>query len=1025
MAISTEDQSKVLKIVIGLFNGAPGTDFLPDLESYIESGNTHLGLARELAATDIFNNGVMGSATTSAEQAAILAGNFGLTADDVEGSAATQAIDFFQNGIDNGVNIGDLVYEAVEYLMQGDTLPEEFVEIATLLENKALTAAIYSANQGGTDLATLQSVLSAVTGDALYTEEDAIAALEAAGFPTPPDFTLTAESDTVSEGQPLTYTVTASKAVAVDTVVTFNVIIDDASAANQGTDSTNLNDFVAGTFNPVSVTIPAGGTTATFQVTAANDGVTELPENFSVTATVGGKTLSIDTLLLDGLVGEKFTLTEDSDIIDGTSGNDQIFGLGADTLSGADVIDGAAGTDTLTALFGTDGTRAPVIDNVEIIKIRIEDGAEVTLDLANSTGYNELWLDSDSDDDGQMAFSNINSANVKLGIGTVTDDAETYFSFDSGLLDGDNDAVTLEIKGATDTNEITIGGEDAGEGFEIVNLISSGNEVNDIEDFTIADEVDDNGNYTDFTITTLNISGSADLNMNFNGFLEDANGNSTGTVDASAFTGSFESFDMFNGNDVGDVLTFLSGSGDDFLELDDGGDVTVDGGDGDDEIIVGDGDDDVTGGAGDDDITTGAGDDTVDAGEGDDRVDVGSNLTEDDSIDGGDGIDTFATTSADAATIEADNALLAVISNFEVLGITDALADDIDLTTWGFDGGIELEVADASAGMITIANGGTITISDDAGTTGALVADVDGASDAGSNDDVLNVALAADYSGADNVTVDLSVDFVETVNLTVTDTDTDTAGTGTMQLDLSDDERVETINVTSDQTTIVTGTSFSALDTVDASDTTGDFTIDVSGASQGVVITSGSGDDEITGSDYADIISTGDGDDYIYGTTGADSLTGGDGEDVFDFSSADLSTTTEWTTIEDFAATATDADQITTVSGAAEADTGTTDVSAADDDVGTVTARITDGVIALGGLDKANIDTLDEWIAVAQIMLEVDAGVAGVLAFEFDGDTYVVDAGADDVIDNIIELTGVTGIDTVDTTAGADRKSVV
>ncbi len=152
MAISTEDQTKLLKVVTGLFNAAPGTGFLPDLESFIENGGTQQALARELAVTTIFTDTLSG-ATTSAEQAAILAGNFGLTADDVAGSAATQAIDFFTNGIDAGTNIGDLVYEGVMFL--SDNPPAEFTEIATLLNNKAAVAAAYSKVKGSTDICVL------------------------------------------------------------------------------------------------------------------------------------------------------------------------------------------------------------------------------------------------------------------------------------------------------------------------------------------------------------------------------------------------------------------------------------------------------------------------------------------------------------------------------------------------------------------------------------------------------------------------------------------------------------------------------------------------------------------------------------------------------------------------------------------------------------------------------------------------------------------------------------------------------
>ena len=63
-------------------------------------------------------------------------------------------------------------------------------------------------------------------------------------------FELTADADSVLEGNVLTYTVTASQAVTEDTDVVFSVVVDDATADDQGTSSTNLNDFTAGTILP-------------------------------------------------------------------------------------------------------------------------------------------------------------------------------------------------------------------------------------------------------------------------------------------------------------------------------------------------------------------------------------------------------------------------------------------------------------------------------------------------------------------------------------------------------------------------------------------------------------------------------------------------------------------------------------------------------------------------------------------------------------------------------------------------------
>ena len=61
------------------------------------------------------------------------------------------------------------------------------------------------------------------------------------------------------------------------------------------------------------------------------------------------------------------------------------------------------------------------------------------------------------------------------------------------------------------------------------------------------------------------------------------------------------------------------------------------------------------------------------------------------------------------------------------------------------------------------------------------------------------------------------------------------------------------------------------------------------------------------------------------------------------------------------------------------------------------------------GLGRDRIDTLEEWIAVIRIVDNTNA-----TAFEFGGNTYLMSEG------DIIELTGVTGITAIDTTAADD-----
>lgn len=198
MAISSEDKTKLLKVVVGLFDAAPGSAFLPELEAAVDGGMSVRDVAKVLVTKSAFTDGVMGGATTPAAQAAILAGHFGLAADGVADSAASQAIAYFTAGIEGGADIGDLVTDAVEFLARTD-LPAAFAETATLLANKAAVAGAYSANadNNSTDLTQLQSILQdpRITGAALLTqaEIDAIVNTDT--------FTLTADTDIATANQ--------------------------------------------------------------------------------------------------------------------------------------------------------------------------------------------------------------------------------------------------------------------------------------------------------------------------------------------------------------------------------------------------------------------------------------------------------------------------------------------------------------------------------------------------------------------------------------------------------------------------------------------------------------------------------------------------------------------------------------------------------------------------------------------------------------------------------------------------------
>jgi len=213
----------------------------------------------------------------------------------------------------------------------------------------------------------------------------------------------------------------------------------------------------------------------------------------------------------------------------------------------------------------------------------------------------------------------------------------------------------------------------------------------------------------------------------------------------------------------------------------------------------------------------------------------------------------------------------------------------------------------------------------------------------------------------------------------------------------------------------VTGSSL--VDNLTASTVSGDMT--VSGLGGADVIVTGSGDDTITG---------GEGGDTITGGTGSDSINLSEstaaGDDV-QFGATD-SIETAYDSITGFSAIAGGTADTLTFTGVAGDHTANVAIGSAVDvkaaisggaGTETVSAYVTDAVIKLTGADAGLIDTLAEWIDVAET-----AGVIAdedVAAFELGGNTYVVQVDAD-ASTSVIELVDLTGILAVnDTTAAA------
>ena len=308
----------------------------------------------------------------------------------------------------------------------------------------------------------------------------------------------------------------------------------------------------------------------------------------------------------------------------------------------------------------------------------------------------------------------------------------------------------------------------------------------------------------------------------------------------------------------------------------------------------------IKGSAGNDTVTaTAAVNYTIDLGAGDDLLttaDAAGELTVNDSLAGGEGTDTLAIASAAAAELDdntdADKAVLAKISGFEQLRITNDLADDINIGRLGYN---YLQLADdvtnGGAGDVTVSgftSGATVEFRDAASATDALVVTMTGATAAGTDSDTINLKLNAELT-ANNTSYTYGVDLagINIVNIssndrdTTTVADTDNNGNEGYVINLAagtaaNSANIKTVNITgAAQTSYTVNAATTALATVNAADATGNVLLNAAAfnGTEGLTITTGAGKDVIFGTKFADKINGGAGDDVIWGDNATNNVT--------------------------------------------------------------------------------------------------------------------------------------------------------
>ena len=647
-----------------------------------------------------------------------------------------------------------------------------------------------------------------------------------------PTFTVTKSSSKVSEGEEVTFTITASSAVSADTTFSWSAMGDTNGSTVTAASNADI-AVLSGT-----ATIAAGSTTATFAVGAVADSTVEGLEGVKVSVFDGdAASVATNTVLFDNAgsaaTSQSFTGTTAVNNFSGGAGDDSFDFSTAASFQDIDALDGGAGSDTLTVSYAAAATLKPELENIE--KVVITNTAAATNALVINTvdtasGYTEVTNLSST---GHVTLNNLQTLPTKV---TLNNSSDTLtLDLQAAALAGDADNLDVTISGtATADTGLTITADGTAD-LETLTLNSTA-QANTLATLTTAD-VD---------VATLVVTG--DQSLEITGSLA----SEILTVDAAASTGGFT---------MGAAPSAVLGIN-------------------------------VTGGAGNDSLQgTASGADTLSGGDGNDTITMAS-ATYLDVIDGGDGADTLVLSQAVAnATILGG---VSAVETLELTGANDIdLVANISATTFDFTADtkqtLDIDEGYTNETTVLLAKLGAAAIVSDEAITDSFVnlanvtshvyvasAELDGAANegtitGGTGTDTLYVYLTGDPAaptGADEVG-DTVTAFE---NIVIMDSPFGNTATA---LDLGadfDDAATGLKNITIDASAL--DLLDGAVLDVDASDVAADTT-----GFKKITFTGGAGPDKFTAGNNADTINMGGGNDTVVGTAGANVITLGDGVD--------------------------------------------------------------------------------------------------------------------------------------------------
>ncbi len=569
-------------------------------------------------------------------------------------------------------------------------------------------------------------------------------------------------------------------------------------------------------------------------------------DNVTGGATAAGKTANLNLGLGNDTYGNA-TAVAGATTVTGGSGNDNITFNGAATaditiFGGNGITDTTDGNDTIT-LGGTFAGNATIYGNAgNDTFATIATVAGKTITIFGGLGDDAVTLSTQAGDDRYTLNMGTGNDTINANLGTSAD-------------------VTITAIEATDITNVTLGGG-AGRNAAALTAQVAGSTI------VLVNDRGSDGTYTvgtDERITLLNQTASL-TNTNF--IITDGDGNASRLLVNTTTTGT-----TMTGSAFGD------------------------------QIIGGSGNDTIVGGN-----TAATNNDRINAGAGDDRIQylaAAATDLQNDTVDGGDGTDTFEVTDTNAATFAAND--VAALVNVETLLLSNA-----SHTVQGVFASGRLNTINATA----LAGTNTLSVTTDSGSSNNLVVNANSNSTGAITVNLSNLtgngtvttAGGADVitagSGNDNISTGAADDTINIAAANFTSADTIAGGLGTgdaialssvsagadavVDADFSNVSGLETLTIfngASNQTfTLGSAASSAGINNVNgAAENTGteNLTITATGMTTAVTITGGSGNDSLTGGGQADSIDGGAANDTIIGGAGNDTLIGGAGNDTY------------------------------------------------------------------------------------------------------------------------------------------------